>query len=185
MYTLRIYYLDFKLSFCSAFSYSGSIIEDISDHWITFCQPCLSRAKTKPKSVKSRQISKDSLERFKANLQNVNWDDVTNSQDTDDCYNKFWTLYSLLFDMHFPLTTTNFNRNVHRVSNFMTKGLLISRKTKLNLLKSSLIEPTDLNKTKYKRYRNIYNTLLRASKKIHINDKLKRDSKNPKKCGTH
>ena len=104
MYTLRIYYLDFKLSFCSAFSYSGSIIEDISDHWITFCQPCLSRAKTKPKSVKSRQISKDSLERFKANLQNVNWDDVTSSQDTDDCYNKFWTLYSLLFDMHFPLT---------------------------------------------------------------------------------
>ena len=160
---------------------SGSIIEDISDHWITFCQPCLSKFKTKPKAVKSRLINKENLERFKVNLQNVNWDDVTSCQDTDDCYEKFWALYSSLFDIHFPWTSTKFNRNIHKMSNFMTKGLLISRKTKLNLLKSSLIEPTELNKVKYKRYRNVYNTLLRASKKIHIDSKLKRDSKNPKK----
>ena len=63
----------------------------------------------------------------------------------------------------------------------MTKGLLISRKTKIHLLKSSLISPTTENKDSYKRYRNMYNTILRASKKFHIDDKLKRDAKNPKK----
>ena len=63
----------------------------------------------------------------------------------------------------------------------MTKGLLISRKTKISLLKSSLIDPTQLNKDNYRRYRNLYNTLLRTSKKMHIDSKLKRDSKNPKK----
>ena len=51
----------------------------------------------------------------------------------------------------------------------------------MNLLKSSLIIPSTENKHNYKRYRNLYNTLLRASKKIHIDEKLKRDAKNPKK----
>ena len=160
---------------------SGSIIEDISDHWITFLQPYLTKYKTKPKAVKSRQINTENLEKFKTNLQNVNWDDVTNCDNVDDCYNSFWTLYSSLFDIHFPLTAVKFKRNIHKISNFMTKGLLISRKTKMNLHKSSLINPSTENKHNYKRYRNLYNTLLRASKKIHIDEKLKRDAKNPKK----
>ena len=160
---------------------SGSIIEDISDHWITFLQPCISKYKSKPKAVKSRHLNTENLEKFKANLSNVNWEEVTTCNNVDDCYNAFWTLYSSLFDIHFPLTTTNFNRNIHKISNFMTKGLLISRKTKISLLKSSLIDPTQLNKDNYRRYRNLYNTLLRTSKKMHIDSKLKRDSKNPKK----
>ena len=86
-------------------------------------------------------MNKENLEKFKLNLQTVNWDEVTNSTETDDCYNKFWSLYSTLFDLHFPWVTSNFNRNVHKISNFMTVGLLTSRKTKLKLLKLSLTVP--------------------------------------------
>ena len=160
---------------------SGSIIEDISDHWVTFILPCLTKHKTKPKVVKSRLVNKVNLEKFKNNLQNVNWDEVTSCDNVDDCYNKFWTLYSLLFDIHFPLVSVKFNRNFHKISNFMTKGLLVSRKTKIDLLKLSLTDPSVDNKNFYKQYRNAYNKVLRASKKIHIENKLKRDSKNPKK----
>ena len=160
---------------------SGSIIEDISDHWVSFIQPCISKYKSKPRAVKCRQLNRENMENFRANLSNVNWEDVTTCNNVDDCYNAFWTIYKPLFYIHFPLTTTNFNRNIHKISNFMTKGLLISRKTKIHLLKSSLISPTTENKDSYKRYRNIYNTILRASKKFHIDDKLKRDAKNPKK----
>ena len=94
---------------------SGSIIEDISDHWVTFILPCLTKHKTKPKVVKSRLVNKVNLEKFKNNLQNVNWDEVTSCDNVDDCYNKFWTLYSLLFDIHFPLVSVKFNRNFHKI----------------------------------------------------------------------
>ena len=143
---------------------SGSIIEDIGDHWLTFLQPHLAKNKVKPKIVKKRQMNKENLEKFKLNLQTFNWDEVTNSTETDDCYNKFWSLYSTLFDLHFPWVTSNFNRNVHKISNFMTVGLLTSRKTKLKLLKISLTVPSEENRNKYKQNRNIYNTLMRASK---------------------
>ena len=174
--------IDHILTNCKSTEFtSGSIIEDISDHWLTFMQPLFSKNKAKPKTIKKRQINKENLDKFKLNLQTVNWDEITNSTDADDCYDKFWALYSTLFDLHFPWVTSNFNRNVHKISNFMTSGLLISRKTKLNLLKLSLAEPSEVNKNKYKQYRNIYNSLMRASKKLHIEKKLKHDSKNPRK----
>ena len=160
---------------------SGSLIEDISDHWITFVQPNISKSKTKPKNVKKRLINKENLEKFKNNLNSLNWDEVMQSTDVDDCYDKFWSLFSTLYDSHFPWVTVKFNRNVHKISEFMTKGLLVSRRTKLELLKMSLSEPSIANKAKYVQYRNLFNTLIRSSKKIHIDSKLKNDAKNPKK----
>ena len=40
---------------------SGSIIDDISDHFMTFLSPNLSRLKTKPKTVKRRLYNKTNL----------------------------------------------------------------------------------------------------------------------------
>ena len=160
---------------------SGSIIEDISDHWITFFHPNLKKHKAKPKNVKQRLINKETLERFKTNLQTVNWDEILNCVGVDECYDKFWSLFNTLYDAHFPYVTTKFNKSVHKISNFMTKGLLTSRRNKLNLLKLSLTDPTPHNRDNYKQYRNIYNTLIRASKTLHINKRLKDNAKNPKK----
>ena len=160
---------------------SGSIIEDISDHWVTFLQPNISKCKSKPEKIKKRLINRETLERFKNNLKNVSWDNVTACTDTDDCYNKFWTLYTELYDLHFPWVTVNFNRNVHKISNFMTQGLLVSRRTKIELLKTSLTNPSATNRTKFKLYRNVFNSLVRASKKMHIDNELKRNAKKPKK----
>lgn len=160
---------------------SGSIICDISDHWVTFLQPNLTKSKTKPTLIKHRATNKTNLERFKTNLQNTNWDEVLTTNNVDECYSKFWALYSSLYDIHFPWVTTKFNRNVHSISNFMTPGLLISRRTKMTLLKRSLTDPSPANSLKYKQYRNTYNTVIRASKQLHINNKLKKDAKNPKK----
>ena len=117
---------------------SGSIIEDISDHWITFFQPNINKRKTKPAKIKKRLINKETLERFKNNLKNVNWDKVIACTDTDECYDKFWSLYTELYDLHFPWVTVKFNRNLHKISEFMTQGLLVSRRVKIELLKTSI-----------------------------------------------
>ena len=63
----------------------------------------------------------------------------------------------------------------------MTKGLLISRKNKLELHKLSIVSPSDINLKKYKRYRNIYASLLCKSKQMYYEKTLKANKKNPKK----
>jgi hypothetical protein len=63
----------------------------------------------------------------------------------------------------------------------MTGGLLISRITKNNLHKLAIQTPTVDNINKYKTYRNLYNKVLRASKKSYYCEGLHKAKKNPKK----
>ena len=160
---------------------SGTLINDISDHFITYIQPNLSRTKTKPDIIKKRQYNKTNLDNFKTNLQNINWDDVTMTTTVDECYDKFWDIYNLLHDQHFPMTTTKFNRNKHKISEFMTVGLLTSRSTKIKLHKIALTDNTHDNWNKYRTYRNLFNKTIRNSKKLHYETQLRNNAKNPKK----
>jgi hypothetical protein len=64
----------------------------------------------------------------------------------------------------------------------MTRGLLISRATKDKLHKKIAInDPTVSNLSIYKTYRNMYNSLVRASKKQYFTHSLKTHEKNPRK----
>jgi hypothetical protein len=130
-------------------------------------------------------MSNANLERFKTYLANVPWDEVLAEMDVDACYNKFWDIYKTLYDLNFPLTTIRFNKNIHRISTFMTEGLLVSRRNKIKLLKMYLVDRTDPKKSIYVEYRNLYNKLVRASKKLHISQKLSENAKNPKKSGRY
>jgi hypothetical protein len=161
---------------------SGSIIDDLSDHWFTFVQLKLNRKhKVKPGVNKRRLITHDKLCNFRDSLSMLSWNDTLSTDDVDVCYDSFWSHFKTLYDLHFPVVTTRFNRNYNKISDFMTLGLLVSRRTKINLLKRSLNEPTDLNKQAYKTYRNLYNKLLKIRKKDHLHERLKNCQKNPKK----
>ena len=63
----------------------------------------------------------------------------------------------------------------------MTRGLLISRNTKNILHKNYLINQNNDNLNKYKIYQNLYNALIKQSKKLTINNKLAQSKNNPKK----
>jgi hypothetical protein len=62
----------------------------------------------------------------------------------------------------------------------MTAGLLISRTHKYDLHKKLIIEP-QLYLERYRNYRNLYNTLIRLSKKLYYDSKFVQYSNNPKK----
>ena len=109
----------------------------------------------------------ENIERFRASLSNISWRNVTSSDDTNIAFELFWTNFNALFELNFPEKTVEFNKNLHPKQPFLTKGLLISRKNKLELHKLLLQSPTDFNITKYKQYRNIYATILRKSKQMY------------------
>jgi hypothetical protein len=129
--------------------------------------------KTKKKNIKtSRNIDPDSINRFKLALSRVTWNDVYQSNDVNESFNLFWSTFSDLFELHFPYVSRKPNKNLHKINEYMTAGLLVSRSTKNKLFVNMTNRPTDHNTRKYKTYRNIYNSLVRKSRKLMYAEKL-------------
>jgi hypothetical protein len=167
---------------------TGSIIDDISDHLITFCRPVYkkNRAKTsKPKVLKRRLVTVNNMTNLRDSLKNLQWNEVLVTDNVNVCYDKFWSIFKTLYDLHIPVVSSRFNRNYHKISSFMTSGLLTSRRTKIELLKKSVVDPTFLNCETYKNYRNLYNKLVRIAKKTIRMKSLSKIKKTLKKRGKY
>ena len=128
-------------------------------------------------------MSHDNVIQFKTALYQVSWENVLVNNEVDEAFTEFWNTFDSLFQLYCPISKVKFNRNIHRINDYMTAGLLVSRKTKLQLHKRSLVSPTDNNISKYRNYRNIYNRLIRHSKKLYFEKGFYRARRNPKKLG--
>jgi hypothetical protein len=159
----------------------GTIIHDISDHFMNFVKIPHVKHKICTKPLFKRNFNNTNVTNFKNDLGNLSWINCTNSRDVNLAFDLFWTDFKMLFDLHFPLRKFKFNINKHKLQKFFTNGLLISRQTILELCKKAAKEKTDLAFNNYKKYRNLYNTVLKASKKLYFNYELKNNVKNPKK----
>ena len=73
---------------------------------------------------------------------NLNWAQVYSELDVKGSFDLFWNTFYDLYKIHFPMTKAKFSRNVHKVNNYMTRGLLISKATELNLHKKAVKEQT-------------------------------------------
>jgi len=159
---------------------TGTIISDISDHFVTFVCNGKNPPTVAQRLKTARIFSQQNLLKFKLNLSNANWNETLAVPNVNLAYESFWQLYKNIYDATFPLTVLKFNKNMHKVNSFMTAGLLISRGTKISLHKQSLSNPTPLSLNIYKQFQNIYNRTLRAAKILHIKNKLNASKKNPK-----
>lgn len=160
---------------------TGTIISDISDHFINFLQ--LNKQDTpKTRPTKTfRNFTQETIQNFNRLLSDTDWTNVLACNDVDDCFELFWGVFHELYELNFPLKTTYLNKNVHKLNNFMTIGLLTSRNTKSKLHKQALLDPSAYNISRYRSYRNIYNTVLRLSKKLYFEKNLNENAKNPRK----
>jgi hypothetical protein len=161
---------------------TSTLITDISDHFMNFlCTSLPSKPKRSVNNIKySRCLSLHNMTNFRNALSNLNWHSAYSSNDVDISFQHFWDSFSTLYDLYFPLRKVSFNKNIHSINDFMTNGLLISRKHKLELHKLALINPSEHLKL-YRQYRNIFNSLLRASKSSYYDAKFSQYAKNPKK----
>ncbi len=161
---------------------SGTLISDISDHFFTFVAPCVSPTpKQQHRTVSKRIFSQHSLNEFKREMSQVDWNPVIQKSNINEAYDVFWNNYNATFERRFPLRRVRFNRNIHKLQNFMTNGLLVSRNTKNVLHKTSIADPTDANIKKYKAFKTIYQRVSRAAKKLYFTSKLEANANNPKK----
>jgi len=135
---------------------TGVLIDRISDHFMTVGSITASRLIKKPNVRQSRNLSNSNKLKFLDSLSNLSWNSVLEVTDVNLSFSAFWDIFSLLFELHFPVSSTKFNKNVHKIQGFMSEGLLISRRHKLELSRQSIAFPTIENKLKFKNYRNMY-----------------------------
>ena len=160
----------------------GIITTHISDHFAPFCFIDHSIKENGPQYIKTRNFSDENINSFRNLLSQANFQEIYNEQqDTQIAYDKFHDIFFNLFDAHFPEKSVRFNRNIHKVEQWMSKGLLISRNTKLKLYKLFIRNPCFENKVKFNAHRNTYNKLIRAMKKMFYSNLLINNQGNLKK----
>jgi hypothetical protein len=116
---------------------SGTLISDVSDHYFTFLLPSHAPVpKQTHRTVVTRDFSQANLLDFRGRLATADWTSVYAKSEVDAAYDEFWNIYSLVYNQTFQIKRQRFNRNIHKLQNFMTNGLLISRKTKKFTLQS-------------------------------------------------
>ena len=160
---------------------SGTIVSDLSDHFVNFIKLPTTKQKIKTKPSFRRNFSQINVNNFKDSLSNLSWAETLSKNDVNLAFDSFWNDFNALYDLNFPLTKFKFNKNVHKINDYLTSGLLISRKTKILLHKKAASERTIEANQKYRTYRNLFNTLVRKSKKMYFETNLNSNKKNPKK----
>jgi hypothetical protein len=111
----------------------------------------------------------------------ADWTSVTAKPSVDEAYEEFWNIYNSAYNRNFPIKRQRFNKNKHKINNFMTNGLLISRNTKKILHRASVSDPSAANLQKYKNYKTIYQRVIRGAKKLYFTSKLEANVGNPKR----
>jgi exonuclease III len=160
---------------------TGSVIIDISDHLITFIQPEGTRLKVSREPTYRRSFNHTNLSNFRNSLSALSWNNVMQCNFVDEAYNLFWSDFKTFFDLHFPLKKQKFNKNFHSKNKFITQGILVSRRRKNELLKLHVKSRTPESKEIYCNYRNMYNKIVRASKKLYYREHISANKKDPKK----
>ena len=109
----------------------------------------------------------------------LNWRPVTELPDTDLAFETFNNMFQDLFNIYLPEKTRKIKKNRDALNEFMTPGLLKSRKRKLYLARSAR-NGDAIAKQSYKTYRNIYKKLVRLSKKLFFEQKIHNSKHNKK-----
>jgi Reverse transcriptase (RNA-dependent DNA polymerase)/Endonuclease/Exonuclease/phosphatase family len=166
---------------CPSSADSVILLTKISDHFpvIHFKRTC--KTTIQPKKIEFRDFSQDNLMQFGDSLRSINWDFVSNSYNTQEAYNYFSDTFLNLYNIFFPVKVVKFNRNKHCIEPWMSRGLLTSRKEKIRLLKLSVKNPNVVNIDKFKLYRNLYNKLIKAAKKMYYEKQFIKHQSNLKK----
>jgi hypothetical protein len=110
---------------------SGTLISDVSDHFFTFVLPRTGQTnKQNHRTLLTRDFSNQNMLEFRTALGDTDWTNVSNKLTVDEAYEEFWNIYKETYNTKFPLKRVKLNKNIHKIQNFMTKGLMVSRNRK-------------------------------------------------------
>ena len=164
---------------------SGPIIDDISDHFPVFyafpsSQPNPTNRITFDKVF--RDYSKDNIDKLNSNLSTIDWCEVLCDSDPSSASIALKNIIDDEIDKTCPFTTkTCRSKNIPRQPWF-SAGLKVSQKKKKKLYKKSL---KNVDRAAfYRKYRNLYNLLIKRAKQNYYSERLTNSTHNMKATWT-
>ena len=153
----------------------------LSDHFPII--HLLNFEKTKqPKIIsETRNFSPDNILRFKNALAGYNWNHVIEQNCVQEATNNFLSTFDTLYNAFFPISTKKFCKALNPIEPWMSRGILTSRKQKNHLSYTCLKNPTFANVSSFKKFRNLYNQVIRNAKKLYFEKQLQNNQKNLRK----
>ena len=153
----------------------------LSDHFPII--HLLNFEKTKqPKIIsETRNFSPDNILRFKNALAGYNWNHVIEQNCVQEATNNFLSTFDTLYNAFFPISTKKFCKALNPIEPWMSRGILTSRKQKNHLSFTCLKNPTFANVSSFKKFRNLYNQVIRNAKKLYFEKQLQNNQKNLRK----
>ena len=175
-------------------NYAGIINSNLSDHFPIFlCIPLETEKNKTPKTVTIKSSSPSDINNFKTALNNVNWAEVVDFENSDDInikYDKFISKFTSIQNECIPTKKVKFDKHKHPLNPWITSGLIRSIRYRDRLYVK--FKKTDKNHRLYSTYDNDlkkYNKLLRkminTAKNNYFKSKFeecKNDIKNTWKC---
>ena len=159
---------------------SGTISTDISDHLPIFTLlkhvHCKS-SKALPKY--SRTITKENIESLKKELCKVDWSVLYTTNDVEEMYEKFMSIFKPLYDRCLPLSLSKEYKPKIRKP-WITKKLFKNIKKKNKLYKKFIQDRSFLSERKFKSYRNKLNQKLKKAKKTFYSKQFNNLKNDPK-----
>lgn len=151
---------------------SGIITSYLSDHFPIYHILSAKKKNVAPKKIKFRDFSETNIALFKHHLSHINFNDVMQENDAQVSYDIFHSKFFDLYNLVFVEKELRFNRNIHQIEPWMSRGLLTSRQNKNKLSKNYSKRPSFDNLDKFKTYKNVYNKLLKAMKKLYYHNEI-------------
>jgi len=109
---------------------------------------------------------------LKQKLSKVNWHDELDNNDANDCYNKFVSIFTKIYDECIPMRKYKCTNKTEPRFPWITRGLLKSINTKNKLYKRYIQKPCEERLSIFKNYRNKLNSLIRKSKREYYERKF-------------
>lgn len=160
---------------------SGLIYSCLSDHLPVFNISEAESIATKPQYKQVRKINQQTKTIFNNNLREMNWDEVIYQTVPESAFELFESKLKNCYEECFPLVTVKINNNKSDSEPWITKAILISRKTKNKLAAKKIKKPSVDNTNKFKDYNKLYRSVCRKAKATYYKDKFTEYSKNMKK----
>ena len=161
-------------------AHAGILTFDISDHFpvFVFYGGLQNFSKNKTERAKYRLINDSTLANFKNKLSALSFNEIINSEDPNDAFNKFDAIFSEEYELSFPIRSRKIT-NKDKSKPWISGNLLNLVRRKQNLY--YLLKQGRLTTESYNRFKNHVTSQIRIAKKNYFNGLLNSVKTNVKK----
>ena len=122
--------------------------------------------------ILKRSFNTSDVNKFRDLFSHIDWSNILNLPDVNDCYNVFINEYMRLFETCFPLKVVKRKHSGNLGAPWLTKGLLKSIKKKNRLYKQFIKTPNSIRESRYKIFRNKLTHVIRKAKRSYYESKF-------------